>query len=104
MKPSRKAKKLLEQIAAIERMERGKLCPIPGKNRYNLQAWHNGRNEVRYIREEERSAVEEAVAGYRLFKTLADAYADEIIRQTRREHGKRFPKQPKARSRNKRPK
>jgi len=88
-------------MSAIERMERGKLCLMPGKNRYNLQAWHNGRNEVRYVREEERKAVEDAVTGYRLFKKLADEYADEIIRQTRREHHKRFPKNAKASAQNK---
>jgi len=103
MKRSRKAEKLLERMSAIERMERGKLCKMAGKNAYNLQAWHNGRNEVRYVREQERRAVEEAVAGYQLFKKLADEYADEIIRQTRREHEKRFPKKPKGSRRKKRP-
>ena len=86
---------------AIERMERGKLCRMAGKNHYNLQAWHNGRNEVRYIREEEQKAVEEAIEGYRVFKQLAEQYANEIIRQTRREHAKRFPAKPKAKLPNK---
>lgn len=80
-------------MAAIERMERGKLCRIPGKAQYNLQAWRNGKNEVRYVREHERQAIQDAIDGYRLFTQLADEYADEVIQQTRREHLKRYPKQ-----------
>ena len=91
MTHSKRAQKLLEQMAAIERMERGKLCRLSGKNHYNLQAWRNGKNEVRYVCEEEREAVQQAIDGYRLFTKLAEEYADEIIRRTRREHQKRFP-------------
>lgn len=42
-------KRLLERMAAIEHMERGKLCQMPGRKYYNLQVWRNGRNEVRYV-------------------------------------------------------
>ena len=92
MKHSKKAQELLTRMGAIERMERGKLCRMKGRDYYNLQAWHNGRNEVRYIREEEREAVQEAVDGYQLFQKLAQAYADEVIKQTRKDHKIRFPK------------
>jgi hypothetical protein len=95
MKHSQKAQKLLARMRAIERMERGTLCRMAGKAYYNLQAWRQGRNEVRYIREEEREAVQEAIDGYNLFTKLAGQYADEIIKKTRREHQKRFPKQSK---------
>ena len=91
MKKSKKALKLLAQISAIERMERGKLCKMPGRNYYNLQAWRHGKNEVRYVREEEREAIQKAIDGYQSFMQLAEQYADEIIHQTRGEHYKRFP-------------
>jgi hypothetical protein len=97
MKPSQKAKRLLARMGAIERMERGTLCRMAGKHHYNLQAWHKGRNEVRYVREQERPAIQTAIEGYRLFRRLAQAYADEIIKQTRLDHEKRFPRNPKSR-------
>jgi len=67
---------------------------MAGKPHYNLQAWRHGRNEVRYVREEERPALQSAIDGYRLFARLAENYVDEIVKQTRREHAKRFPKKP----------
>ena len=97
MKISNKAKTLLERMAQIERMERGKLCRMSGRPHYNLQAWHNGKNEVRYVRQQERDAVQEAIDGYNRFMKLAHQYADAIIRQTRREHKKQFPRKKKTR-------
>ncbi len=78
-------------MSAIQRMERGKLCRLTGKNHYNLQAWHNGRNQVRYVRREEIEALQQAIEGYKLFIELAHEYAETIIQQTRREHKKQFP-------------
>lgn len=92
MKPSKKAQKLLARMAAIERMERGKLCKMAGRDYYNLQAWHNGKNEVRYVRPDEREAIQQALDGYNLFTSLARQYAEEVIKQTRREHRTQFPK------------
>lgn len=82
-------KRLLERIAAIERMERGKLCRMTGRPHYNHQAWHNGRNEVRYVPADEVEALQKAIEGYQLFITLAEQYADEVIRITRRESKKK---------------
>ncbi len=84
-------------MAVIERMERGKLCRMAGRPHYNLQAWRNGRNEVRYVRHDEAPAIQEAIDGYNLFMRLAEEYANEIIKSTRREHRKRFPKSSKPR-------
>jgi len=97
MKPSSRARRLLARMAQIERMERGKLCRMSGRPNYNLQAWRNGRNEVRYVRQEEVHAVQEAIDGYNLFMKLAHQYADAIIEQTRQEHEKRFPGKKRAR-------
>lgn len=78
-------KRLLERMAAIERMERGKLCPMTGRPHYNHQTWRDGRNEVRYVPARDVPALQEAIEGYRLFLDLAEQYADEVIRLTRRE-------------------
>ena len=82
-------KRLLERMAKIERMERGKLCRMTGRSHYNHQTWRNGRNEVRYIPASEAAALQEAIEGYRLFIQLAEQYVDEVIRFTRREQEKK---------------
>ncbi len=91
MTTSKKATQLLKQMTRIERMERGKLCRMAGRPHYNLQAWRNGKNEVRYVRPEEVQALQEAIDGYNLFMALAQQYADLIIAKTRKNHKKRFP-------------
>lgn len=85
MKPTRKMQRLLERMAAIERMERGKICPMVGRPHYNHQTWQDGRNIVCYVPEDERAALQQAIDGYNLFRTLVDEYVDEIIRRTRLE-------------------
>lgn len=91
MKRSKKMLRLLERMAAIERMERGKVCQLTGRQHYNHQTWRDGRNEVRYVREDEVADLRKDIAGYQLFQKLAEQYADEVIRQTRRERKKRKP-------------
>ncbi len=85
MKQTRKTQRLLERMAAIERMERGKVCPMAGRPHYNHQTWQDGRNVVRYVPAEEVASLQKAIDGYNLFRRLAEEYADEIIRHTRRE-------------------
>ena len=89
MKPTKKMKRLLERMAAIERMERGKLCQMTGRPHYNHQTWRNGRNEVRYVPESEVADLQKDIAGYQLFVKLAEHYADEVIRITRRAREKK---------------
>ncbi len=90
-------KRLLERMAAIERMERGKVCRMTGRPHYNHQTWRNGCNEVRYVPESEAADLKKDIAGYQLFLKLAEQYADEVIRQTRRARKKRK-SQPKPKS------
>ena len=80
---------LLKRMAAIERMERGTLCRMTGRPHYNHQTWREGKNEVRYVPADEAQALKEAIEGYRLFLKLAEQYADEVIRLTRRERKKK---------------
>ena len=95
MKQTRKIQRLLERMAAIERMERGKVCAMAGRPHYNHQTWQGGRNVVRYVPVEEVASLQQAIDGYNSFCQLAEKYADEIIRRTRAERAKN--KKPKTR-------
>ncbi len=89
MKITKKMQRLLERMAGIERMERGKLCQMGGRPHYNHQTWRNGRNEVRYVSKDEVAELKKDIAGYQQFTKLAEQYADEVIRASRREREKK---------------
>lgn len=81
---------LLEQIAAIAAMERGKLSVYSFKRRpgvagpyYKLQYWQNGKNHTRYIPSDQVAGVEAALAGHARYEQLTQQYADLVIAQTR---------------------
>jgi len=84
MKHTKKMKRLLERMAEIERMERGKLCRMGGRPHYNHQTWREGKNVVRYVPQAEVAELEKDIAGYQLFTKSAEQYADEVIRASRR--------------------
>jgi hypothetical protein len=92
MKHTKKMKRLLQRMAEIERMERGKLCRMGARPHYNHQRWEKGKNVVRYVPAKEREFLQEAIEGYQTFMKLAESFADEVIRQTRREREKAFRK------------
>ena len=85
---TRKARRLWQRMARIERMERGTLSRLAGRPQYNHQTWHDGRNVVRYVPVAQVAALRAAIRGYRLFRQLAEQYADEIIRRTRAAHAR----------------
>lgn len=95
MKLTNKMKRLLEQMTQIARMERGKLCRMGERPHYNHQTWQEGRNVVRYIPANQVDYVQQAIDGYHLFMQLAEQYADEVIKQTRRERKNLFVKKGK---------
>jgi hypothetical protein len=81
---------LLQRIAAIPAMERGKLSSYSFKERsgsagpyYKLQHWHNGQNHTRHITADELSGVEAALAGYAQYEQLTEQYAQLMIAETR---------------------
>jgi hypothetical protein len=81
---------LLQQIAAIAAMERGKLSTYSFKDRpgaagpyHKLQRWENGKNQTRYIPADEVRAVEAALAGYTQYQQLTEQYAQWVIAETR---------------------
>jgi len=89
-------KRILERMAQISTMERGKLCRMGGRPHYNHQTWQDGRNVVRYVPANETDFLQDAIDGYQRFMELAEQYADEMIKLTRRERKKLFAKQSKA--------
>ena len=89
MRHTKKMKRLLERMAGIERMERGKVCQMSGRPHYNHQTWQDGRNVVRYVPKDQVPELRKDIAGYELFRKLVEHYADEVIRHTRRERDRR---------------
>jgi hypothetical protein len=90
MKKTKTMQRLLEQMARIERMERGTLCRMGDRPYHNHQTWQKGRNVVRYVPAQEVDFLREAIDGYNRFIKLAERYADEVIKQTRKERQKMF--------------
>lgn len=89
MKQAKKTRLLLERMAGIELMERGKICRMAGHPHYNHQIWQDGRNVVRHVPADEVDELQKAIDGYTLFRELAEQYADEIIRATRKERDRK---------------
>ena len=86
MKPKKSLPALLQQIATIQSMERGKLSVIKESSSgpfYKLQAREHGKNVTRYVPRDQVPAVQEAIEGYQQFQNLTNQYAQEIITQTR---------------------
>ena len=75
-------------MADIEEMERGKVCPMKGRDHFNHQTWQAGRNVVRYVHRDDVPELQRAIDGYNRFMELSQGYADEIIRLSRREREK----------------
>lgn len=85
---------ILQQIAAIPAMERGKLSAYCFKERsgasgpyHKLQHWQSGKNQTRYIPADQLSAVETALAGYARYQQLTEEYAQLVITETRQNIG-----------------
>ena len=81
---------LLAQITQIQLMERGKLTPYTFKDRparpgpyYKLQRWEAGQNVTRHVPADQVPLLEQALAGYAQFQALVEAYAQQVIAQTR---------------------
>ncbi len=103
---------LLQQIAAISAMERGKLSEYSFPERspaagpyHKLQRWQEGKNHTRYVSAEELPAVQTALAGYAQFRQLTEEYANLVIAETRQSIAgfkKKKPSRPKSSSPRKR--
>ncbi len=83
-----KSQAILQQIARIQRIDRGKLTVLrygPNGPYYSHQSWENGKNVCRYVPADQVGALEQALEGYQQFQRLAAEYAEEIIARTRTE-------------------
>jgi hypothetical protein len=80
---------ILQEMNAITRMERGKLCsqsPGPGVAPfYKLQCWRNGKNHTRYVPQEEVPDLQEALAGHQRFQALAEEFVELTVAMTQAE-------------------
>ena len=77
---------ILQQIAEIKTMERGKLSVLregPSGHFYKIQAREDGKNLTRYVPRDQVPATEEAIAGYKRFQALTEQYAQLKIEKTR---------------------
>lgn len=84
-------------MSQIERMERGTISQMKGREHFNHQTWQDGRNQVRYIPRHEVSDLQAAIDGHARFMALANQYVDEVVRLTRTEHARKHPKRPRPR-------
>lgn len=77
---------ILNDIAAIPTLERGKLCPMRSggaRQYYNLQFWRDGANRCEYVRKADLPGVQEAVGNWRRYQALTDEYAAALEGHTR---------------------
>ena len=86
---------LLQQIAHIQHLERGKLCVIrqgPNGPYYNHQTWENGKNVSCYVPQDQVPALREAIAGYQQFQALVEQYVQLLVQKSRAERTAGFKK------------
>ena len=96
--------RLLEQIATIPAMERGKLSLHSSGRHHKLQCWQEGKNHTRHVRADELPALQGALAGYAQYRKLTEQYADLVIEETRQNFAaakKKSPSRPPSSSRRK---
>jgi len=81
---------LLEQMAQIPQLERGKLCVVrqgPDGPYYNHQTWEKGKNVSRYVPRDKVQALQSAIEGYHRYQELSEQYVQRMIEKTRAEIG-----------------
>ena len=88
MKPKSTPQSILQQIAQIQRLEKGTLSIIrqgPSGPYYNHQCYEAGRNVSRYVPSEQVSELKEAIDGYHRFQQLVQQYVQIMVEKTRAE-------------------
>src|SRR5438309_9235273 len=79
---------VLQDIAQIQRMDRGTLSVIrqgPDGPYYNHQCYENRRNVSRYIPREQSADLQQAIEGYHRFQQLVEQYVQLVVERTRAE-------------------
>lgn len=89
MTTTQRREQILQEMNALTRMERGKLCHQsrgPGTTPfYKLQCWQQGQNHTRYVPAGEVPALQEALANHHRFQELAEEFVTCTVAQTRQE-------------------
>lgn len=91
-------KSLLEQMAQIDRMEKGTLTAEyrevknRGKSKrigpyFKHQYWENGKNISRRVSVKEAESLSQAVDGYHKFNALSEEYINVTVEMTRKSSG-----------------
>lgn len=77
---------LLQEIARIQQLEKGKLCILrqgPKGPYYNLQRWEKGRNVSQYVPADQVAAVQENLAAHAQFEALSEQYVQLLSERSR---------------------
>ena len=88
MKTKPSPQSILNEIAQIQRMDRGALSVIrqgPQGAYYNHQCYEKGRNVSRYVPREQVADLKEAIEGYHQFQRLVEQYVQLLVEKTRAE-------------------
>ena len=97
-KQQRRKDQILQEMAGIERMEKGRLTAefrestqdgkvVKRGPYYKHQCWDQGHNLSRRVPAKDAPDLQEAVEGYHHFKQLSEEYADLTIEMTRTQAG-----------------
>ncbi len=88
MKTKPTAQSLLNDIAQIQRLDRGTVSVLrqgPQGPYYNHQCYENGRNVSRYVPAEQVPDLKAAINGYRQVQELIAQYVQLMVEKTRAE-------------------
>jgi len=88
MNPAPTPQTILDQIARIQRMDRGTLSIIrqgPQGPYYNHQCYEQGKNVSRYVPAGQVAQLQAALEGYHQFQQLAGQYVELVVQKTRAE-------------------
>lgn len=88
MEPKLTPESLLQQIAQIQRLDRGTVSILrqgPEGPYYNHQCYENGRNVSRYVPPEQVPDLKAAIDGYHQVQELMAQYVQLMVERTRAE-------------------
>ncbi len=104
MEHQERRRQILDQMAQIECMEKGRLSEEYREKHkdgervrlgpyYKHQCWENGRNASRRVPAAKVEELRDAVDGYHRFRELADEYVEVTVEMTRKsdDEGKKKP-------------
>jgi len=92
---------ILQQIALIQRMDRGTVSIIRQGAQgpyYNHQCYEEGRNVSRYVPAEQVPDLKAAIQDFRRFQELVDQYVNLVVEETRAERQAGLKKRPPTRA------